>query len=198
MENENLDIWMGKYIDGEITPAEQKMLDEQLAADESSREFFERFLRFHEQTRQVVREELAIGAAPVEEIFERAWNTASSKTGFAGWRIGREWFRFAAGLAAGLVIGVGLMGAAMGTARNNGNTTIARPDPTDMANQLAQLQGSGAIAEPTSTALDLAKGIPTENRKIDWVTFPGPSGDQYLIEGYQRQRVTPAMYYGDL
>jgi hypothetical protein len=192
MENENLDILMGKFIDGEISPAEQTMLDEQLAGDASSRELLERFRRLHEQTRQVVREELATDAAPVEEIFERAWNSAFSGTQFIGWRIGGEWMRFVAGLAAGLVIGAGLMWAAMGTARNNGNTPIARPGPMETANPIAQVERHDPIAEQPSDAMR------TENRKINWVTFPEPSGDQLLIEGFERQRITPAMYYGDL
>ena len=104
MANEMLDILMGKHLDGEITPDEQRLLDRFLADDEAAREEFALFRRLHEQTRWAVGQTLNNGQ-PMEEIFDAAWRKSSPVRRLQSRIFGREWALAAAGLAAGLVIG---------------------------------------------------------------------------------------------
>lgn len=184
MANEFLDILMGKYLDGEITAEEQRLLDQSLAADESAREEFTRFRRLHEQIRSTVSPALE-GGRPMEEIFETAWQTASPMRRIQNRFFRREWILTAAGLAAGLLLGFVLHGM------------IVAPDNfvPSMPSPLVQSPTNSELFPPLSTTPLV---IPGEHRNVDWYTVTEPSGEQWLLEGYRRQQVVPAMYYGDL
>jgi anti-sigma factor RsiW len=104
MANEMLDILMGKHLDGEITPDEQRLLDQFLATDDAAREEFESFRRLHELTRSAVSEALD-GGKPMEEVFEAAWRQSSPARRIRNRLFRWEWALAAAGLAAGLLLG---------------------------------------------------------------------------------------------
>jgi anti-sigma factor RsiW len=182
MANEMLDILMGKHLDGEITPEEQRLLDQFLADDEAAREEFESFRRLHEQTRSAVEQALE-GGRPMDEVFEAAWRKSSPARRVQNRVFGREWALAAAGLAAGLLIGFAIHGMIVAPGDS------ARPSPIAQ-NPLINEKLSPSGATPMET--------PGENRNVDWYTVTEPSGDQWLLEGYRRQQVVPAMYYGDL
>jgi anti-sigma factor RsiW len=182
MANEMLDILMGKHLDGEITPDEQRLLDQFLTADEAAREEFESFRRLHEQTRSVVGQALD-GGQPMDEIFEAAWRKSSPARRVRNRVFGREWALAAAGLAAGLLLGFVIHGMIVA----GGDS--ARPAP------IVQNPTGSEPLWPSSTT---PAAIPGEHRNVDWYTVTEPSGDQWLLEGYRRQQVVPAMYYGDL
>jgi anti-sigma factor RsiW len=184
MANEMLDILMGKHLDGEITPDEQRLLDQFLAADETAREEFESFRRLHEQTRSAIGQVLD-GGRPMDEVFEAAWRKSSPARRMRNRFFRREWALTAAGLAAGLVIGFII------------HAMILASGVTPQPNRGAMVQnpaGQGALS-PSEIQPSV---IPVENRNVDWYTVTEPSGDQWLLEGYRRQQVVPAMYYGDL
>ncbi|NLH17325.1 MAG: hypothetical protein GX455_12165 [Phycisphaerae bacterium] len=184
MANEILDILMGKYLDGEITPEEQRLLDQSLAADESAREELNQYRRLHERLRLAVHPALE-GGKPMEEIFEMAWQKASPMRRISNRFFRREWIHSAAGLAAGLLLGFVLHG--MIVAPDNS----VQPIPSPLAQNPTQSESfTPAGAKPPT--------IPGEHRNVDWYTVTDPSGEQWLLEGYRRQHVLPAMYYGDL
>jgi anti-sigma factor RsiW len=185
MSNEMLDILMGKYLDGEITPQEQRLLDQSLANDEAARLEFEGFRRLRQQTRSVIGETLA-GGQPMEAIFEAAWKQTSPARRRQNRLFRREWIPIFAGLAAGLVIGIVF------------HAMLIAPKGAIQPNSQSMAQNTvhpGPIP-PAGTAP--GQIVPVENRNVDWYTVTEPSGDQWLLEGYRRQQVSPAMYYGDL
>lgn len=184
MANEMLDLLMGKHIDGEITPEEQRLLDRFLADDEAAREEFALFRRLHEQARWAVSQTLNNGQ-PMEEIFDAAWRKSSPVRRLQNRIFRREWALAAAGLAAGLLLGFAIHGWIV----TWGDT--AKPTPAPLAQNTT---GSEPLSPLSATPLV----IPGENRYVDWYTVTDPSGDQLLLEGFRRQQVTPAMYYGDL
>ncbi len=184
MANEMLDILMGKHLDGEITPDEQRLLDQFLAADAAAREEFESFRRLHEQTRWAVGQALE-GGKPIEEIFDAAWRRSSPARRVRNRIFGREWILAAAGLAAGLLFGFLIHGMIVVPSES------ARPVPSP----IVQNPTGGESLSPSNS---IPMAIPGENRYVDWYTVTEPSGDQWLLEGYRRREVTPAMYYGDL
>ena len=47
MTNEILEILIGKYLDGEITPSEQQMLEEALVSEPQARELLEQLQNLH-------------------------------------------------------------------------------------------------------------------------------------------------------
>ena len=49
MDNEKLEILMGKFFDGEIEPSEKRLLDAHLAKDPLNRRLFEEFQMLHIQ-----------------------------------------------------------------------------------------------------------------------------------------------------
>ncbi len=184
MANEMLDILMGKHLDGEITPDEQRLLDQFLAADDAAREEFESFRRLHEQIHSAVEQALD-GGRPMDEVFDAAWRKSSPARRVQNRIFKREWVLTAAGLAAGLLIGFFVHGMIMSPSES------ARPTPSP----LAQKSTDGEPLWPSSAT---PAATPGENRNVDWYTVIEPSGEQWLLEGYRRQQVMPAMYYGDL
>ncbi|MHC4293429.1 MAG: anti-sigma factor, partial [Planctomycetota bacterium] len=112
MEAEILEILIGKYIDGEITPSEQEMLDEELERDFEAREFIKQLQELDKQSRETVSSEVVghgrdVSGRDVSDLFERAWQRCRNPF-FSFLTPASGWFRFATGLAAGLLIGIGL------------------------------------------------------------------------------------------
>ena len=110
--DDRLEILIGKLLDGEISPAEQRILDRELEQDGRARELLEQLRSLHECGSEVVGQELAGGAGP-EAVFERAWRQSR---GSAWQRILRidGLPRFAVGLAAGFLLGLILHFALVG------------------------------------------------------------------------------------
>jgi len=175
-DQELLETLIGRHLDGEITPAEQRRLDAVLQADPAAQALFERFRAIHERL-----ERLATGQAeqsvPAETIIDRAM---ARRCGMGNWVVG--WGRrypFAAGLAAGLLIGVGLFLAGQRVGAGPG----AIPSPS----------GGPAMAAATatdSTRPDLVSTpVETEpTRNIEWVSFTDDNGQEWVLEGYRYRR----------
>ncbi len=185
MANEILDILMGKYLDGEITPEEQRLLDQSLATDESAREEFDRYCRLHDQIRSVVNSALE-GGKPMEEIFEAAWQKSSPVRRMHRRLFRREWLLAASGLAAGLLLGIVL------------HALILAPGEALRSNSESVVRNSSDPSLVPPSGIDPSRIIPVDNRYVDWFTITEPSGDQLLLEGYRRQQIVPVLYYGDL
>jgi len=103
--NDRLEVLIGKFLDGEISPSEQRFLDRALQRDGQARELLDQFRSLHECSREMIVTEVLDPGADSGDIFERAWQRNKKPS----WRrivIVDGHLRFAAGLAAGLILGV--------------------------------------------------------------------------------------------
>ena len=104
MDEDVFEILVGKYLDGEITTAEQEMLQDKFESEPSAKELFEDLQRLHRITQQAVNSEVLQPGGNAEAIVDRAF---AQSRGFAG-TIARTARRlgFVGGLAAGLAVGL--------------------------------------------------------------------------------------------
>ena len=79
MTEEILEVLIGKYLDGEITPSEQRMLEAELNRNPGAEELLRQFQDLNERSSEVVTSELLARGEHPEEIFERAWQQHSKK-----------------------------------------------------------------------------------------------------------------------
>ena len=106
MTEEIFELLIGKYLDGEITPSEQRLLEMKLDSDPNASQLFEQFQQLHEKSSNVIASELLEKSKSPQEIFANAL----AKSKHSKHRIIKltGWTRFALGAAAGLIIGIGL------------------------------------------------------------------------------------------
>lgn len=186
MTDQMLEILIGKHIDGEITPAEQRILDEALEKDSGARELFEQLQDLHQSARQVVAAEIGERGKTAEEIFDQARQRQAGRPGRRIMELGGYW-RFAAGLAAGLIIGFTLHFVLL-----RDSATHSTPGPP-----VTTAQESNDVRRPALPMLP-PDGTGDVIRNVDWYSFTDETGDQWLIEGLRQTAVRPAVYYGDL
>jgi anti-sigma factor RsiW len=144
MTEEMLEILIGKYLDGEITPSEQHILEVALDADSNARKLLEQLQDLHERSRQVIASEVLQKGKAAEQIFESACGR-QHRTNHALRRKMKTggWLRFVSGLAAGLIIGLAL------------HFTLLEPS-TPQAN----VPPSDAITQNTDDQPDVQKPAP--------------------------------------
>jgi hypothetical protein len=189
MTQETLEILIGKYLDGEITPSEQQILQTELDSNAQAKELLEQLQVFHERSCEAVTTEIIGRGKEAEEIFEQAWRRQAASPLRRILKLdGRP--RFAAGLAAGITIGLILHFVLP--------FVSAPQSPPDPANILAQntdnQMDAGQIARPQP----LIDPVDNSLRNVDWYSFTDNQGNQWLIEGLRENIVRPAVYYGDL
>lgn len=177
-----LEILIGKYIDGEITPSEQGMLDGAMEKDSAVRELLEQLAELHERSAEAIGSEVLDKGKSAEEIIDLAWR---------GKQRGRAKIfssgvlRFAAGLAAGLLIGFVLHVVVSGGSQGRSNEI----EPRVVANNA----GNRMKVERIAPAADR-----DVTRNVDYFGFTDEDGGQWLLEGLRENMVRPAVYYGDL
>ncbi len=193
--DDRLEILMGKLLDGEISPAEQRLLERELEQNGPARELLEQLRALHECSREVVTHGVLEGGADPREVFERAWQQNKRSL----WRrvvradghlrrIARP--RFAVGLAAGFLLGLSLHFVLV---RGSGRAMDTPSEP-----RIAQ-GVSPRLDQPSAVTAAFERGVPREiTRKVDWYGFTDHAGNQWLIEGVREGMVKPAAYYGDL
>jgi len=189
MTQETLEILIGKYLDGEITPSEQQILQKRLDSDSHARELLEQFQALNERGCEVVAAHIIGRGKEAEEIFEQAWQRQAANPLHRILKMDGR-LRFAVGLAAGLVIGLFLHFILPFV-----STPQSPPAP---ANMLAQNTDNQIDAEKFTLPEILME--PSENslRNVDWYSFTDKQGNQWLIEGLRENNIRPAAYYGDL
>jgi hypothetical protein len=176
---QTLEILIGKYLDGEITPAERELLDSALEEDSQARELLEQLQQFSQNSRQVVASEVLESGKQADDIFEQAWRQAKrSSRRFI--KIG-GYLRFAAGVAAGLIIGLTLHFTIL--ADSTSQNSLMSPDSINATD----------VQNPVELMFPPGK---EENviRNVDWYSFTDESGHQWLIEGLRESIVRPAVY----
>ena len=184
MTQEMLEILIGKYFDGEITPSEQQILDAALEEDSQARELLEQWQNLHKSSREAVVSVICERGKAAEEVFERAWQRQPGSSIRRTARTG-GYLHFAAGLAAGLVMGLALhfVLPAVSTPRSD------RVPPTAIATTDAP--GPTLQRVPSDETRDVT-------RNVDWYNFTDETGDQWLVEGLRESIVRPAVYDGSL
>ncbi len=183
MTQKTLEILIGKYLDGQITPNEQHLLETTLEEDSQAKELFEQLQDLHQRTRQAVASEvLERGKAP-DEIFEQAWRQTKHSTH----RVIKTgvYLSFAAGVAAGLIIGIALHFTLL--ARSTPQSSDAPPN----AIMTSDVQRPPLLMTPP-------EGTENVIRNVDWFSFTDETGDQWLVEGLRESIVRPAVYYEGL
>lgn len=176
---QTLEILIGKYLDGEITSAEQDLLDAALQEDAQARELLEQLQQLNQNSNHVIASEILESGSQADEIFEKAWQQAKhSKDRII--KMG-GFFRFAAGVAAGLIIGLTLHFTILADSSPKNS-----PMPAD----------SIKVADEQSPLSPIFPSDEIENvfRNVDWYSFTDESGDQWLIEGLRESIVRPAAY----
>lgn len=176
---QTLEILIGKYLDGEITPGEQDLLDASLEEDSQAKHLLEQLQQLNQNSRQVVASEILESGKQADDIFELAWQQVKHSTGHSIKAGG--FLRFAAGVAAGLIIGLTL------------HFTIL----ADSSPQSSRMpQDSINVADVKSPSRLMTPSDETDNviRNVDWYSFTDETGDQWLVEGLRESIVRPAVY----
>jgi hypothetical protein len=186
--SEMLEILIGKFLDGEITPSEQRMLEAELEQNPQAKELLEQLQQLHERSCEVVCSEVLEKGEPAEQIFERAWQQSRHPLRRAIQAGG--YVRFAAGLAAGLVIGLSLHFTLLARL----TAPSIKPPPTVVARNVPYPLDAGEpdeLSVPSDRTQDVI-------RNVDWFNFTDDDGDQWVIEGLRENIVRPVAYSGDL
>ena len=206
MNQEMLEILIGKFIDSEITPAEQRLLDEELTSNPQARLLLRQFQQMHEQTRQLVSQEMLQTGDSPETIFNRAL-AIEERTSSSPFFSSRRWANLAASVAAALL--VGLLGYA--AFRGWGHQSELPPvnndtDLTANSSAISDSETDVAIADnqenpKTESPRLLRQTNPYKfSRLPDVMVFSDPSGSQWLLEVVPEKatQVQNAAYQGDI
>ena len=195
MNQELLEILIGKYLDGEITPSEQHILEDQLNADPQAEELLKQFQNLHERCGEVVTSELLVQGKTPEEILTEAYQQQSKSplrhlTSNPLRRIVKigGYMRFASGVAAGLIIGLALHFVLLS---NQTLQTERTPSST-----VAQNTNNNMNPDIQRASLLQTRNAPGISRNVDWYNFTDEKGNQWLVEGYRENTVRPAVYDG--
>lgn len=194
MTEEMFEILIGKYLDGEITAAEQSALQEAMDGNDKFRELFEQLQELHRRCEQAVGAELIAQGGEADDIFDMALRRRQGRFVKLACRRPRlmssGWVRFAVGLAAGILLGIGVHLALSAGEVPDGGT----------AQPVAMIPPGGDAGRRQETPSEADKNEEGSNvvRNVDWYSFTDDTGNEWLIEGYRENVVRPAAYRGDL
>lgn len=196
MNQEMLEILIGRFIDSEITPAEQRLLDAELQANPQARQLLEQWQQLHEQARQALNAEVTEQGASAEVIFNRA--LAQRQTD--GLRKNLPWWRAVVPLAAALLLGLGLylMLPEKPVPEQAANAPDNPPSETVVADKNEnENMTQPENAKPSERIVEMIPP-PRIGRGIDYYIYTDPSGAQWLLESPPQDQIRPAVYNGDL
>jgi hypothetical protein len=176
---QTLEILIGKYLDGEITPAELDLLNAALEEDSQAKELLEQLQQLNQNSRQVVASEILESGKQADDIFEQAWQQAKHST-HRSIKAG-GFLRFTAGIAAGLIIGLTLHFTILA------DSTPQRSSMPPNSVKVVDIQNPSELILPSEKEDNVI-------RNVDWYSFTDESGDQWLIEGLRESIVRPAVY----
>ena len=186
MSEEYLEILIGKFLDGEITPAEKRLLDEQLAGDEQAADLFAQFQELNTQLHEAVGTEAVVSRDP-EQVIEEAWQRGRSSSVGRVVRVSRR-MQFPMGLAAGLLIGLAI------------HVFVSGPQAGEVSAKLGgllpcrDLDDAGALLDSDSLEswllalqmIDSLDGYALLGRVSDLTTHSDPLVAQQATRTYQR------------
>jgi len=186
--DERLELLMGQFLDGELSPEQEKVLEDQLQRSSEARDRLEQLRTLRECSREVVRSEI-VSPADAEGIFERAWQRSQKPS----WRrIVRAdgHLRFAVGLAAGFLLGLSLHFVLVWQSRLPGEVD----GPAQPSRSVARDRAT-ATPSPPLERYDASHRV---TREVDWYVVGDGTGNRWLIEGVREGRARPAAYHGGL
>jgi anti-sigma factor RsiW len=185
MTREMLEILIAKYLDGEITPSEEQVLEIELDRDPQAKELLEQLADLHECSTEAVASEITGRGRLAEDVFEQAWQKQSRHVLRFFPKLGGS-LRFAAGVAAGLLVGLTLH-----FALSSGSTPQGNAAPMNTVARNVDRQANTDVP-------DLKRFVTTPDdnvtRNVDWYSFTDKEGNQWLIEGLRENKVRPAAY----
>lgn len=182
--DDRLEVLIGKLLDGEISPGERRLLDRELEPDSRARTLLEQIRVLHECSTQVLAREVCSGGAAPQDIFERAWRQTRGNAWRKVFRSGGL-PRFAAGLAAGFLMGLILHLAFAGGLKPPVNGPSETPiSVADNRNRVWPV-----LERPDS---------PQITREVEWYGFTDQAGNEWLMEGLREGVAKPASYQGGL
>jgi len=151
-----LEILIGKFLDAEISPVEKQMLDSALERDPQAKDLFNQLKELHELNQQAVSSDVIEKGRSAEDIFEDAWHERK--------RIRLPYMvramasrKFAAGIAAGLLLGIVLLNYTQATKGHRGRFASPAAQSAALGTQGSQGQGTPQLAPGT------IRLIPTKN-----------------------------------
>ena len=180
MDAEKLEILISKYIDSEITPDEQLMLELELKHNPESQELLHEMVEMHKFTSEAF-EMQASENKSFEDVYSAAQEQIKPKN------IKFSWLRFSSGLAAGLFVGIFLQFGV------NVNSTTPRNYALHGNNQ--QLQNAAVSASPIGGAVPVTTSNQNRPviRNVDVYHYTDQNGKQYIITGYRDNMVKPVV-----
>jgi hypothetical protein len=214
--DDRLELLIGKLLDGELSPKERRLLDNELEQDGHAKELLEQMRTLHECSCGVVTHEVLGRGADPEELFERAWQQNKRSLwrrvvrvpkrdgsrlgsriadGHVRWGSQTRGFafgqsRFAVGVAAGFLLGLVLHFVAVQYWRTPTNISSGPPVARNVPPGRYEQMGIRPVVQPEDPRQ------PT--REVDWYVFTDRAGNQWLIEGVQEGLVKSAAYRGSL
>ncbi len=185
---DKLEILIGKSLDGELSPKERCLLENELQQNSDAKELFEQMRVLQECSCGVVTHAILRRGADPADVFERAWQ--QDKRSFwrrvaqrvprrEGARVGARadgHLRFVAGVAAGLLLGLILNFVSVVRTNTAGDvppwrSQFARNVPPDGNGQLGML--------PASLPQDPVQIDPS----VDWYVYTDQAGERWLLAG---------------
>ncbi|MBN1845423.1 MAG: hypothetical protein JW810_07040 [Sedimentisphaerales bacterium] len=217
MNQEMLEILIGKYLDSEITPAEETLLEQELQRNPAARELLQQYQQMHEQAQLVLRQEIA-GGPDAQTIYQRAlsgqqqgrrgssrpWSRilALLRQGLPGRPAHPAWLQTAATLAAGLFLGFSLF---LWWGQTGHRNAFVPPENQQAGERTAAAGPDETLADPPAdqtVGRKIVELIPPTRRdgagRYDYYIYTDPQGARYLLETPSSKAVRQASYAGDL
>ncbi|UCD00027.1 MAG: hypothetical protein JSW66_09115 [Phycisphaerales bacterium] len=188
MNQEILEILIGKHLDGEITPGEQRILEVELKRDPRAEELLAELRDLHERSSELVASCIFGQGKASGDVFEQAWQQADRSVRHRTRRLG--YAHVAVGIAAGFLGGLAVHFVLPDASAPQNDKAVSDVLVRNVGSPL-ELEGPSLPGLPTD---------PLENaiRNVDWYNFTDQEGNQWLIEGLRENTAQPAAYYGDL
>jgi hypothetical protein len=200
---DRLEILIGKSLDGELSPKERCLLENELQQDRHAKELFEQMRVLHECSCGVVTHEILGRGADPAAVFERAWQ--QDKRSFwrrvaqrvphrEGARVGARadgHLRFVAGVAAGLLLGLIMNFVSVVQTKTTGDVPPWRQ-------QVVRNVPPGGNEQIGMVPASLPQDPGQTNREVDWYVYTDQAGNRWLVEGTCEGMVKPVAQRGDL
>jgi hypothetical protein len=202
MNDQMLELLIGKYLDSEITPAEQRLLDDHLSKDPAARQLLQEYSQLHDNTRQVLQSQVLDQGASAGEIISDALAERGGRR-YVLKISARRYLQVATGLAAGLLLGFLIYGVWISGSSTSRETSDINPGPALVNNNL-RVENSNK--QPVNNNPDSPRKIvelnPLPQNKlsqgVDYFNYMDSSGTQYIVEAYRDNDLQAASYNGGL
>ncbi|KPK77116.1 MAG: hypothetical protein AMJ79_04350 [Phycisphaerae bacterium SM23_30] len=197
MNEEMTELLIGKFLDGEITPAEQRLLDAEIQKNPRTKQLLDELQQIHELTEQVIGVELHDRGSSAEEIFHQAAEQTPLPRQHRRFKL-TWWQQAAASAAAALLVGLSVYVA---ISQNETGPLEVRQD--ENRQDLAQITPGGnpdlinVNPDPRNFYNEPLRPAGYDQWS-DFYFFQGPDGAQWLIERPTRNQLRRAIYDGDI